>query len=62
MKNKGLPIANAPIPLVRSNWGGKTMESKKQKVERRPVELNDAEIAAVAGGDKQTEASTGVKG
>jgi hypothetical protein len=38
------------------------MESKKQKVESRPVELNDAEIAAVAGGDKQTEASTGVKG
>jgi hypothetical protein len=34
----------------------------KKKQARRPVELNKAEIAAVAGGHVQSEASTGIKG
>lgn len=33
-----------------------------EKQQDAVVELNAAEIAAVAGGTKQTEASTGIKG
>ena len=34
----------------------------KKNIEKKPVELTEAEILAVAGGAKETEASTGVKG
>lgn len=34
----------------------------KKKVEKRLVELTEAEVRAVAGGGKETEASTGIKG
>jgi hypothetical protein len=59
---RGLRPVNLPISSLLPGFSGQGGQEMGTNREVALVELTDAEIEAVAGGAKETEASTGIKG
>ena len=59
---RGLRSVNLSISSLLPGFSGQGAQEMGTNTEVAKVELTDAEIAAVAGGAKETEASIGIKG